>query len=364
MGVSPLSTDSSPQSYYTPNGSPWSHIATNSTSTLSSSMSFPYTVASIVSRKSRKNVLYPRRVHPLPVAVSSERSVSPDALIWQVRFLCTALLPYAETRLVPAGRVLLQSLGPALHENISQRVPIRADEDTRCCSELFIALTHEVLLKDAIGAGELEGPCKLLHTTFKNILFKLGAFSLPTTPKSNEAGRKESSTEVLTLERSSSVLHALSSVMGTFEGALDSIKPTTAKDGALGDQHRMALLELSVYTGLTMELYRKKLDQNLAQTRTQLNSLLGPRQPEGLLPHPTSLIPVIHPHEGAAKSISTIEEGSEAEGSGSSATGHTQSHSVQSHSSQGYSDSGKRTSSLSRRILSRLIPSSISKKRV
>ena len=63
---------------------------------------------------------------------------------------------------MPAGRVLLQSLG--LHGDFSQRLPVRTDEETRRCAELFIALTHEVLLKDAVSAGELERPCKLLHT--------------------------------------------------------------------------------------------------------------------------------------------------------------------------------------------------------
>ncbi|KAF8266701.1 hypothetical protein EI94DRAFT_148220 [Lactarius quietus] len=158
----PLSTDSSPHSYYTANTPP-SYITTNSTSTLSSNMSFPFSVTSINSHKSRKTVLYPRRVHPLsPVPVAPERSVSPDPLIWQVRFLCTTLLPCSETRLVPAGRVLLQSLG--LHGDFSQHVPARTDEETRFCAELFIALTHDVLLRDAVSAAELESPCKLLHT--------------------------------------------------------------------------------------------------------------------------------------------------------------------------------------------------------
>ncbi|KAI9461917.1 hypothetical protein BJY52DRAFT_1257576 [Lactarius psammicola] len=207
----------SPQSYYTTNSSPLLYLRTNSASTRSSNLSFPYSVTSISSYKSRKNVLYPRRVHPLPVAVSSDpsASVSPDALIWQVRFLCTTLLPHAETRLVPAARVLLQSLG--LHGDFSQRVPVRTDEETRCCSELFIALTHEVLLKDAVNARELEGPCKLLHTTFKDILFKLGAFSLPKASKLNEQDLKASSAGALALERFSSVLRALSSVMDAFE---------------------------------------------------------------------------------------------------------------------------------------------------
>ncbi|KAH8983375.1 hypothetical protein EDB92DRAFT_1951659 [Lactarius akahatsu] len=108
-----------------------------------------------------------------------------------------------------------------------------------------------------------------------HISFKLGAFSAP---KLNE---EASSTEALELERFSSVLRALSSVMDAFEEALrlESIKSATAKDGALRDQHRMALLELSVSTGLTMEQYRKKLDQNLAQTQTRLDSFLGQTDP-------------------------------------------------------------------------------------
>lgn len=120
----------------------------------------------------------------------------------------------------------------------------------------------------------------------------------------------------------------------------------------------MALLELSVSTGLTMELYRKKLEQNLAHNQAQLNSL---RQSEGLLSPPTTATPMLLPYKGVPKAISTIEEGSEAEGEGSSSNGHTQTHSSQSHAgSARSSDSGKR--SLSRRILHRLIPSSMARK--
>lgn len=72
-------SNASLQSYYSANTSPLSYL---SSSTRSSIMSFPFSVTSINSYKSRKNVLYPRRVHPLPVAVASEHSVSPD-----VRFL-------------------------------------------------------------------------------------------------------------------------------------------------------------------------------------------------------------------------------------------------------------------------------------
>jgi hypothetical protein len=253
---------------------------------------------------------------------------------------------------MPAGKVLLQSLGP--QGDFSQRSPV-IDEGTLCCSELFIALTHEVLLKDAISAGQLEGPCKLLHTTFKDILLKLGTFSIPAR-KVQEEGQKAPSAGALALERFSSVLRALCSIMDAFEGALTSVKPAAAKDGALEGHHRMALLELSVSTGLTMEQYRKKLEHNLARTLTQLNSL---KHSEGLLSPSTIL-----PFKGAPKVISTIEEGSEAEVEGSSANGHTLTHSSQSHagSSGSNSDSGTRKRNLPRRILRRLISSSMGRK--
>ncbi|KAH9177165.1 hypothetical protein EDB89DRAFT_1517109 [Lactarius sanguifluus] len=135
---------------------------------------------------------------------------------------------------------------------------------------------------------------------------------------------------------------------------LDSIKSATAKDGALRDHHRMALLELSVSTGLTTEQYRKELDQNLAQTQTRLNSFLG--QTDRLLPCTTS---TIHLHQGE---ISTIEEGSEARCEGSSANCPAQSHNTPSHSIQSRSDSGRHTNSLRRRILRHLLPSSMGKK--
>ena len=76
------SNTSSLQSYYTANctvNSALSYPTMNSASTRSSEMSFPYSVTSINSRKSRKNVLYPRRAHPLPVAAPSEHvSISSD----------------------------------------------------------------------------------------------------------------------------------------------------------------------------------------------------------------------------------------------------------------------------------------------
>ncbi|KAH8987277.1 hypothetical protein EDB92DRAFT_1137310 [Lactarius akahatsu] len=213
--TSPQQSDISSQSYYSARESP-SNSTTNSASTPSSDMSFPYSVTSINSRKSRKNVLYPRREHPPPVAAASEHSsISLDALTWQVRFLCTTLLPYAETRLVPAGKVLLQSLG--VHGYFSKRVPVRTDEETRCCAELFIALAHEILLKDAVSAVELGGPCKVLHATFKDILSKSGAFSSPKTPKSNETGLKAPTTGALALWQFSSVLLTLFSILNTFE---------------------------------------------------------------------------------------------------------------------------------------------------
>ncbi|KAI9435455.1 hypothetical protein H4582DRAFT_1969505, partial [Lactarius indigo] len=298
--TSPRQSDiSSQQSYYSARESS-SNSTTNSASTLSSDMS-------------RKTVLYRRREHPLPVAEPSEHSsISHDALIWRVRFLCTTLLPYAETRLVPAGKVLLQSLG--VHGYFSKRVPVRTDEETRCCAELFIALAHEILLKDAVSAVELEVPCKALHATFKDILSKSGAFSSPKAPKSSETGLKAPIAGALALQQFSNVLRTLFSLLNTFEGALNTIKvkPATAKDGALRVYYRTALQELSVSTGLTIDQYRKKLDQNLVQTV-----------------------------------ISTIEEGSDVEDEWNFVDSDSQSHSTGSHS-----DSGKR--SLPRRFLRRL----------
>ena len=108
---SPRSTRTdSPRSYYTPRESPRSirtdsprlsytanelpspYLPTNSTSTTSTSISVPYTVKTVNSHKSRKNVLYPRRVHPpLPVTVSLELehvSISHDVRF----FLCGLFL--------------------------------------------------------------------------------------------------------------------------------------------------------------------------------------------------------------------------------------------------------------------------------
>ena len=119
----------------------------------------------------------------------------------------------------------------------------------------------------------------------------------------------------------------------------------------------MAILELLTPTGLTMEKYRTELDNNLAQTRGQLDSLWQSEEPHPQIPPSPivrHMIPppegaprrhMIPPPEGAPRAISTIEESTEAEGEGSSANGHTLSS----------NDSGK--SSLSRRIWRRLIPS-------
>ena len=76
----------------------------------------------------------------------------------EVRYLCATLLPQSETRLLPAGTVLLQSFEQERHLSAQSK-----NEVTRHCSELFIVLAREILLKDAIGVEELEGPCKLLN---------------------------------------------------------------------------------------------------------------------------------------------------------------------------------------------------------
>ena len=67
-------TDSSLQSYHTAYASVSSHSTIYSVSTSShrSDASLPYSVNSANSYKSRKTVLYPRREHPPPVAISSQ----------------------------------------------------------------------------------------------------------------------------------------------------------------------------------------------------------------------------------------------------------------------------------------------------
>jgi hypothetical protein len=93
-------TNASYQSYYSASTSPLSYLSTNSSSTRSSTLSVPFTVTSINSYKSRKNVLYPRRVHPAPVPVASQQSVSPDVRLsppfchfYQIRILLSLHRP-------------------------------------------------------------------------------------------------------------------------------------------------------------------------------------------------------------------------------------------------------------------------------
>ncbi|KAH9044940.1 hypothetical protein EDB83DRAFT_1563251 [Lactarius deliciosus] len=159
----------------------------------------------------------------------------------------------------------------------------------------------------------------------------------------------------LALRQFSSVLLTLFSVLNAFEGALNTIKvkPATAKDGALRVYYRTALQELSVSTGLTMEQYRKKLDQNLAQTHAQLNSL---GQPEGLLHPSTSETPVIPLYMAVPQTIFTIDESSEAE---EDEWDFVDSDS-QSDGTRSRDDSRKR--SLPRKFLRRLIPSSMGRR--
>ncbi|KAI9461892.1 hypothetical protein BJY52DRAFT_1257412 [Lactarius psammicola] len=244
-------SNTSSQAYYSADSSP---SFTNSASTRSSSMSFPYSETSINSYKSRKNVLYPRRAHPLPIAVSSSEqsfSISPDVLICQVRSICTTLLPHTETRLVPAGRVLLQSL--EFHGDFSQHVLVRVDEETRCCAELFIALTREVLLKDAIDVGALERPCELLHLIFRDILFESEAFDTPTPPNLNVAGLfREPRAETQGPER--------------FPEALNMINTPALSEEALREHHDQVSLKFSLVKDLTIDQYRKVLGRRLAQT--------------------------------------------------------------------------------------------------
>ncbi|KAH9034099.1 hypothetical protein EDB85DRAFT_1948865 [Lactarius pseudohatsudake] len=299
----PNSIGSSLQSFYTAHSSlshssPLQTMFTNSTA--SSNPSFPYSVTSVNSYKSRKNVLYPRRAHPPPVVVSPEYIVSPNVLIWEVRFLCANLLPQAETRLVPAATVLLRSLG--LQGDFSQASPNMQIDGLRC-SEFFIVLTHEVFLRGAAGAKELEGPCEFLHETFRDILFKSGAFTPRSSSNSNAMVLRASLVEAQDSERFTRVLRALCSVMDTFEGALNVVKPPAASDEVLRESHRQVLLKFSIFKGITMGQYRKELGQKLFQTQTAI---------ERLHPLSTSGTPMIRPYHVASQAIATIEEGLEA----------------------------------------------------
>ncbi|KAH9003762.1 hypothetical protein EDB86DRAFT_2889705 [Lactarius hatsudake] len=289
---SETNTSSLQSSYYTApnalrsNTSSQTYHSANSSPSRSSNISFPYSVRSINSYKSRKNVLYPSRARPLPVAVSSGlfSGIAPEVLIWQVGRLHTDSLQHTNTGLVSAGRVLLQSAGH--HGEFSQRVPIRIDEETRCCAELFIALTREVLLKDAIGADVLEGPCELLYLTFRNALFESEAFdSTPTTSNLNEMGiRRAPRADTQGPERVTCLLRALLSVMDAFEvcsfvvanrllyvtvtqAALDKIDPPALSDEALREHRRQVSRKFHVVKDLTVDQYRKVLGKRLVQVR-------------------------------------------------------------------------------------------------
>ena len=65
-----------------------------------------------------------------------------------------------ESRLEPAGMLLVQSFYP--QGDLIHPASVRAKEEFRYCSEVFIVLTREVILKDAVGTIELNDPCKLL----------------------------------------------------------------------------------------------------------------------------------------------------------------------------------------------------------
>ncbi|KAI9447311.1 hypothetical protein BJY52DRAFT_359288 [Lactarius psammicola] len=69
------------------------------------------------------------------------------------------------------------------------------------------------------------------------------------------------------------------------QGALNVAKPPAASDGALRERHRQVLLKLSMSKGITMDQYRKELDQKLFQAQARLSGLLmleapNPRNPQ------------------------------------------------------------------------------------
>jgi len=215
------------------------------------------------------NVFYPPRVHwqsvPLPpVTMRPEctgiASSDPDMLAWEVRFLCVDLLPYSETRLLPAGRVLLKSL-----EQEGDLSSQRKNEEIRHCSLLFIMLTREILLKDAIYIEELEGPCRLLHLTFRDILFESRAFYMPTTSNLNETGLRAPCADTQEPERFANMLRVFFSVMDAFEAALNVINPLAASDEALRERRHQVSQNFSVVKDLTMGQYRRQLIQKLVQ---------------------------------------------------------------------------------------------------
>lgn len=238
-------------------------------------------MTSVNSRKSRNNVLYPRRVHRPPVTTLLECTFSPDTLAWDVRYLCATLLPHSETRLLPAGIVLLKYLGQEW--GLSQR----KNEEIRHCSELFIVLTREIILKDAVGVVELEGPCKLLHLTFRDTFFKPRAFRVgdtPTTSNLNETNLRAPRAEAQGPERFADVVLALLFVMDVFKAALDMLRPPAVSDGAPRAHRHWDSPGFSVVRDLTMDQYREALDQKVAQA-LPLQSLLTSNMMEQQVAH-------------------------------------------------------------------------------
>ncbi|KAN0142047.1 hypothetical protein V8E53_000509 [Lactarius tabidus] len=288
--TSPFSTSSSPLSFMTANTSMSflsARQAATSPTSMSSRVSSPYSVTSVNSYKSRKTVLYRRRAHPIPALVSRpatpEYVVSLEVLTWEVRFLCTSLLPDMETRLEPAGMLLLESLDL---QDVTDPTSSRAKDEFRYCSEVFIVLTREVILKDAVGARELKGPCKLLLEAFGDILSKSKSFF---SSNLNAMGLQSLSVAV-ELIRFTSVLRALCDVMDAFEvlystfgflrssypdvmqAVLDAIRPPSVDGRDIREHGRQVLHKISISAGLTMDQYRKELSQKLSQTQAQLES--------------------------------------------------------------------------------------------
>ncbi|KAN0142045.1 hypothetical protein V8E53_000507 [Lactarius tabidus] len=140
------------------------------------------------------------------------------------------------------------------------------NEETRYCSELFIMLAREILLKGAIGVRELEGPCRILHLTFKDILFESGASNTPATSNLNETDLRASCAETQGLERIAGVLRVIFSVMDAFEAALNVVNAPAASDEALRESRHQVSQNFSVVKDLTMDRYRKLLTQKLAET--------------------------------------------------------------------------------------------------
>ncbi|KAI0297834.1 hypothetical protein B0F90DRAFT_1736884 [Multifurca ochricompacta] len=288
--------------------------------------------AALRSAQHRKNVLYPRRARgPLSLPPDSKynqiHGIPVEMLLSRVHFLCSSQIPHGEDRLIPAGMVLLQASRIEIESNLRDIydgpsvLEIMGDENLLCC-QLFLCVYREIIVRNALGVGEFTGPCSLMKKTFEDILFQRGVFS----PRNNpdmEGSLSSRAAELQRLGQLTCMLQMLIFVLDTFESVLNGITfpfpgktPGASEESSLRDYYQSVLLQFAAPTGLTVEEYRKRLGQELAQAHDQLNGFLrqGPSAPTRAILSPfrsETPPPVLHPYMGVPHEISTIEEGSE-----------------------------------------------------